>query len=202
MVLYLQHELDMDHIMSTFMALANHFLVAMPTLNDIIYSQTVIYICEHHERGTVGMVVNRPTGYPATVMFEQLGVNTVTDKAKQLPLLFGGPVQADRGFVMHRSHGQWQSSLSLVSDEVAITTSNDIVRAIALDEGPKDVLIVMGYVVWDKKELEREIIKNNTWMVCPYKSEILYEVPYAERWKAAARTLGVNVDNLTGSGHA
>lgn len=188
--------------MSTVMTLANHFLVAMPTLNDIIFSHTVIYICEHHDRGTVGMIVNRPTGYPATVMFEQLGISEISDQAKQLPLLFGGPVQADRGFVMHRPTGHWQSSLSLVPDEVTITTSNDIVSAIAQNAGPKDVLIVMGYVGWDKKELEREIVKNNTWMVCPYKAEILYEVPYAERWKAAAQTLGVNVDNLTGSGHA
>lgn len=188
--------------MSTLMALANHFLVAMPNMNDIIFSQTVIYICEHHERGTVGMVVNRPTGYPATVMFEQLGIPTVSDHAKQLPLLFGGPVQADRGFVIHRPSGHWQSSLLLVPEEVTITTSNDIIQAISRDEGPKDVLIVMGYVGWDKKELERDIVKNNTWMVCPYNAEILYEVPYADRWKAAALTLGVNVDNLTGSGHA
>lgn len=188
--------------MSTFMALANHFLVAMPGLNDIIFSQSVIYICEHHERGTVGMIINRPTGHPASLMFEQQGVGMIAEKAQHLPLLFGGPIQADRGFVIHRPTGEWQSSLPLVHDEVTITTSNDIVHAIAKDEGPKDLLIVMGYVGWDKRELENEIVKNNAWMICPYKAELLYEVPYAERWKAAAMSIGVNVDNLTGSGHA
>ena len=187
--------------MSTPMALANHFLVAMPSLNDIIFSQAVIYICEHHERGTVGMIINRPTGHPASLMFEQLGIQTQSENT-HLPLLFGGPIQADRGFVIHRPTGHWQSSLPLVPDEVTITTSNDIVHALAKGEGPKDVLIVMGYVGWDQKELEREIVKENVWMVCPYKSELLYTVPYTERWKAAAQSLGVNMDNLTGSGHA
>lgn len=188
--------------MSTHMDLANHFLVAMPSLNDVIFSQTVIYICEHHERGTVGMIVNRPTGHPASMMFEQLGVSAVTDAAKYLPLLFGGPLQADRGFVIHRPTGHWQSSLPLIPDQVTVTTSNDIVRAIAKSEGPADVLIVMGYVGWEQRELEREIVKDNVWMVCPYNAKLLYEIPYAERWKAAALTLGVNMDNLTGSGHA
>lgn len=187
--------------MSTPMALANHFLVAMPSLNDIIFSQAVIYICEHHERGTVGMIINRPTGHPASLMFEQLGIQTQSENA-HLPLLFGGPIQADRGFVIHRPTGHWQSSLSLVPDEVTITTSNDIVQAMAKGEGPKDVLIIMGYVGWDHKELEREIVKENVWMVCPYNAELLYKIPYAERWKAAAQILGVNMDNLTGLGHA
>lgn len=187
--------------MSTPMALANHFLVAMPSLNDIIFSQALIYICEHHERGSVGMIVNRPTGHPASLMFEQLGIQSKSENI-HLPLLFGGPIQADHGFVIHRPTGHWQSSLSLVPDQVTITTSNDIIHALARGEGPKDVLIVMGYVGWDQKELEREIVKENVWMVCPYKAELLYEVPYAERWKAAAQTLGVNMDNLTGSGHA
>lgn len=188
--------------MSTPMALANHFLIAMPSLHDIIFSQTVIYVCEHHERGSVGMIINRPTGHPASLMFDQLGISAKMDKDQDIPLLFGGPIQADRGFVIHRPTGQWQSSLPLVPNEVTITTSNDIVRAIAEGEGPKDVLIVMGYVGWEQRELEREIVKENAWMVCPYQAELLYEVPYAERWKAAAQTLGVNMDHLTGSGHA
>lgn len=188
--------------MSKPMLLANNFLVAMPSLNDMIFSQSVIYICEHHERGTVGMIINRPTGHSVSLIFEQLGVKTVDSVNRFQPLLFGGPIQSDRGFIIHRPKGNWQSSLTLLPDEVIITTSNDIVTAIAHNEGPKDAVIVMGYVGWDQKELEREIVKDNLWMVCPYRSELLYEVPYAERWKAAAMTLGVNMDNLTGTGHA
>ena len=189
--------------MSTSMALANQFLLALPTLNDVIFSHALIYICEHHERGTVGMIVNRPTGHPANLIFEQLGISSANIPPEQsVPLLFGGPVQADRGFVIHRPTGQWQSSLILVPDEVTITTSNDIILAIAEGKGPQDKLIVMGYVGWEHGELEREIIKENAWMLCPFQADLLYKIPYDQRWKAAAQTLGVNMDNLTGSGHA
>ncbi|MCR9192496.1 MAG: YqgE/AlgH family protein [Gammaproteobacteria bacterium] len=188
--------------MSTHLSLANHFLVAMPGLNDVVFSQAVIYICEHHERGTVGMIINRPTGHPASIVFEQLGIGMLDHETQQLPLLFGGPIQSERGFVIHRPTGNWQSSLSLMADEVTITTSNDIVRAIARHEGPKDALVVMGYVGWEFREIEREITKEDVWMVCPYKAELMFEVPFADRWKAAAMTLGVDMDNLTGSGHA
>lgn len=188
--------------MSTQMSLTNHFLIAMPSLSDVVFSQSVIYVCEHHERGSVGMIVNRPIGHPMSVIFDQLGIVPTDDKIKQYPLMFGGPIQSERGFVIHRPTGLWQSSLTLLPDVVTITTSNDIVRAISTNQGPKDALIVLGYVGWEKHELEREIVKEDAWMVCPFKPELLYEVPFAERWKAAARTLGVDMNNITGSGHA
>lgn len=191
-----------DSIMSTPMSLANHFLVAMPTLSDVVFSQSVIYICEHHDRGTVGMIINRPLGHPMSVIFEQLGIVPANEPIKQYPLMFGGPIQAERGFVIHRPLGKWQSSMPVFGDQVAITTSNDIVRAMAQNQGPKDALMVLGYVGWDKRELEREIVKEDAWIVCPFNPELLYDVPFAERWKAAAMTLGVDMDSITGSGHA
>ena len=189
-------------IMSTQMSLANHFLVAMPMLTDVVLSQSVIYICEHHDRGTVGMIINRPLGHPMSVIFEQLNIVPAKEPIKQYPLMFGGPIQAERGFVIHRPPGKWQSSMPVLGDQVTITTSNDIVRAMAQNQGPKDALMVLGYVGWDKSELEREIVKEDAWIVCPFNPELLYDVPFAERWKAAAMTLGVDMDSITGSGHA
>lgn len=188
--------------MPTQMSLANHFLIAMPSIRDMVFSQSVIYICEHHERGSVGMIVNRPITHPMSIIFDQLNIVPINDHIKQYPLMFGGPIQSERGFVIHKPTGLWQSSLVLMTDEVTITTSNDIVKAIAMNQGPKDALIVLGYVGWDKRELEREIVKDDAWMVCPFKPELLYEVPFAERWKAAAMTLGVDMDHLIGGGHA
>ncbi|MDP3560612.1 MAG: YqgE/AlgH family protein [Legionellaceae bacterium] len=188
--------------MATPMSLANHFLVAMPSLDDIVFSQSVIYVCEHHVQGTVGLIINRPTEYSLSLIFEQLKIKSTNDKIKNRPLLLGGPLQPERGFVIHRPAGRWRSSLSLSDADVTITTSNDIIRAIAAGEGPKDVLVALGYVGWDHIQLEQEII-NNAWLVCPYKSELLYEVPFEDRWKSAALLLGVHMDQLiSGGGHA
>jgi len=188
--------------MTTQMSLANHFLVAMPSFDDVIFSQSVIYICEHHEQGTVGLIINRPTEYPLSLVFDQLQIKSKYEQISRRPLLFGGPIQPERGFVVHRPMGHWRSSLSLLNNEVTITTSNDIIRAIADDTGPKDVLVALGYVGWDSSQLEQEII-DNAWLVCPFKAELLYDVPFQDRWKAAALTLGVHMEQvISGSGHA
>ena len=118
-----------------------------------------------------------------------------------LPLMFGGPVQPERGFVIHKDLGKWRSSFFL-QDEVTVTTSNDIIRSIAEDKGPKDVLITLGYTGWVENQLEKELL-DNVWLVCPYRSEILYEVPFEERWDYAGLTLGIKMNQLSVSaGHA
>ncbi|MGL6029866.1 MAG: YqgE/AlgH family protein, partial [Legionella sp.] len=119
----------------------------------------------------------------------------------RLPLLFGGPVQPERGFVIHKQMGGWRSSL-LLQDEVTVTTSNDIIRAIAQDNGPKDSLVTLGYSGWNEDQLEKEVM-DNIWLVCPYRSEILYDVPFEDRWEYAGLTLGVKMSQLSSSvGHA
>jgi putative transcriptional regulator len=136
-----------------------------------------------------------------SIVFEQLQIEPVRMEQSRLPLMFGGPVQPERGFVIHKQLGGWRSSLFL-QDEVTVTTSNDIIRAIAADKGPKDLLITLGYAGWVERQLEKEILEN-IWLVCPYRSEILYEVPFGDRWKYACGTLGVNPDQLsTDIGHA
>lgn len=185
------------------MSLANHFLVAMPSLNDIVFSQTVIYVCEHHIQGTVGLIVNRPTQYPLNLIFEQLNIVSDEEQIRNRPLLFGGPLQTERGFVIHRACGTWRSSLPLLTPDVTITTSNDIIRAIAKNQGPQEVLVALGYVGWQCSQLEQEII-DDAWLVCPFKSELLYEVPFEERWRLAGLSLGVHMEQLIagGRGHA
>ena len=119
----------------------------------------------------------------------------------EVPLLFGGPLQPERGFVIHRPFGGWKSSLVL-QEGVTVTTSNDIIRAIARDVGPKDVLVTLGYVSWEEQQLDEEVIQDH-WLVCPFKSELLYEVPFEKRWEYAGSLLGVRMNNIAlGSGHA
>lgn len=187
--------------MATISTLANHLLIAMPSLHDPNFERTVIYLCEHHEMGSVGLIINRPMQFPLSIVFEQLEIQPIRLENNRLPLMFGGPVQPERGFVIHKQAGGWRSSLVL-QDEVTVTTSNDIIRAIAQDTGPKDVLVTLGYAAWTGNQLEQEVM-DNVWLVCPYKSEILYEIPFNERWEYAGSTLGVNMNQISSSaGHA
>lgn len=182
-------------------SLANHFLIAMPSVSDPDFEHSVIYLCEHHVQGTVGLIVNRPMDYPLQLVFDQLKIVPKIPKQNQLPLLFGGPVQQERGFVIHREEGAWKSSLVLRED-VTVTTSNDIIRAIASNQGPEDVLVALGYASWTEKKLEQELM-NNQWLVCPFHAELLYDVPFAERWEYAGRLLGVKMNELSiYTGHA
>lgn len=186
--------------MSVIDSLTNNLLVAMPTLHDPNFERAVIYICEHTTDGAIGLIINRPMHFPLSMVFEQLQIKPNKVEHNQLPLLFGGPVQPERGFVIHKQLGAWRSSLALQND-VTVTTSNDIIRAIARDDGPQDVLITLGYVGWAEHQLDQEVI-DNVWLVCPYKSEILYEVPFEERWEYAAMVMGIKMNSIISSpGH-
>ena len=137
-------------------SLANEMLIAMPSMKDPNFEKSVIYVCEHNPRGTVGLIINHPMQFPLRLVFDQLKIEPIHIECNQMPLLFGGPLQPERGFVIHRPYGEWRSSLAL-RDGVTITTSNDIIRAIAQDHGPKDVLVALGYVGWDEHQLDKEI---------------------------------------------
>lgn len=187
--------------MSASTSLANHLLVAMPSLNDPNFKHTVVYVCEHHKQGSVGLIINRPMEFPLGFVFDQLQIEPLRDQQKDMPLFFGGPIQPDRGFVLHRPFGAWRSSLALCND-VTVTTSNDIIRAIAQDTGPKDVLVTLGYTLWTEDQLEQEML-DNIWLVCPFLPEILYDVPFEDRWIHAGASIGVDMRQLTSSpGHA
>ncbi len=188
--------------MASTMSLANHLLIASPSMQDPNFVHSVIYICEHHIQGTVGLVINRPMKHSLGLVFDQLKIEPTHSEKKQMPLLFGGPLQPERGFVIHRPFGKWQSSLALLPNDVTITTSNDIIRAIANDAGPKDVLVALGYVAWIENQLEQEIMLDS-WVVVPFTSALLYDVPFEQRWEAAGMSIGIHMNELTlGAGHA
>ena len=187
--------------MSNMASLSNHFLIAMPSMTDPNFAHAVVYVCENQEQGSVGLIINKPMEYSIQFVFDQMHIESKMSKKDDAPLLYGGPIQPERGFVIHRPTGGWRSSLFL-ADDVTLTTSNDIIRAIAVNEGPKDKLIALGYSGWTPNQLELEIM-NDKWLVCPYHPELLYEVPFAERWLRAGKFIGVDMNQLSGySGHA
>ncbi|HWP95114.1 MAG TPA: YqgE/AlgH family protein [Gammaproteobacteria bacterium] len=182
-------------------SLTNHFLIAMPTLADPNFVQTVTYICEHSAGGALGIVINRPLDMRLRDILDQLKLPTTNEKVISMPVYAGGPVLPERGFVLHTPHGDWDSSLK-VTDEIAVTTSRDILVAMARGEGPERALVALGYAGWGAGQLESEIAQN-AWLSAPADTQIIFETPYEKRWQAAARLIGVDPTLLTGdAGHA
>ncbi|SFF54780.1 putative transcriptional regulator [Fontimonas thermophila] len=180
--------------------LANQFLVAMPSLEDENFRQTVSLLCEHTDSGAIGLVINRPTDLRLVEMMEQMGLEH-ENVDREAFVYWGGPVQPERGFVIHREPGGWESCMTLARG-LYITTSRDILRAIGRGEGPADYFVVLGYAGWGAGQLEDEIL-HNAWLHTPVDEQILFRTPVRDRWQAATRLLGVDVTQLTGAaGHA
>lgn len=181
--------------------LTDHLLIAMPGLADPNFHHTVTYVCAHNEEGALGIVVNRPLDLPLEQIFEQMQIGCDSPAVNRLPVFSGGPVQRDRGFVLHRPAGQWASMLR-VTDGVGLATSRDILEALACGRGPPQVLIALGYAGWDAGQLEQEM-GENAWLSTPASPEILFEVPPEQRWRAAAGRMGIDLSLLsTDIGHA
>ena len=181
--------------------LTNHFLIATPTMDDPNFAQTVTYICEHNETGALGIVINRPTSIHLSEILKQLKIDVIEKKVDENPVLYGGPIHQERGFVIHHPFGEWRASFS-TADDIVVTTSRDILDAIALNKGPGKMLIALGFAGWEAGQLEEELTKN-IWLTCPANAEILFETPFAERWQKAAQIIGVNLSTFSGDiGHA
>jgi putative transcriptional regulator len=181
-------------------SLANHFLIAMPQLADPNFVRSVTFICEHSATGAMGVVINHLTDLKLRDIFEQLEIDTRSAAAEQ-PVYLGGPVQNNRGFVLHEPLGHWDSTLA-VTDTLGVSTSRDILEAIARDRGPDHFLIALGYAGWGPGQLEREI-SENSWLNSPANREILFRLPVERRWRAAAELVGVDLTTLSGeAGHA
>lgn len=179
--------------------LANHFLIAMPSLADPNFSRTVTYICEHGEDGAMGLVVNRPLELSLDELLRQVELGGGADPAR--PVYQGGPVQTERGFVLHRPPGEWEASLRL-SAELGLTMSRDILEAIGKGRGPTDYLVALGYAGWGAGQLEEELARN-AWLSGPADPAVLFDTPVERRWEAAAARLGVDLTLLsTDIGHA
>ena len=180
--------------------LRNHFLIAMPGLTDPLFARTVTYICDHSENGAMGIVLNQPLGITLTDVFQQLALDTKS-MSGHIPVLAGGPVSTQRGFVLHRDQGSWDSTLRITS-EICLTASRDIVAAIAEDSGPKSAQFALGYAGWSPGQLEDEIA-NNSWLTLEADSSIIFDTPVEQRWAAAAAQLGVDLNLISSvAGHA
>ncbi len=187
--------------MSEDSSLKNQFLIAMPGLEDPNFARTVTYICEHNEDGAMGIVINRPSELMLSDVLAHMGINPQAPGLDQQPVYLGGPVEEERGFVLHTPAADWDSSMS-ITDDISITTSRDILEAMANGNGPEKSLIALGYAGWGAGQLDEEI-QDNAWLSGPADPAILFDMPADKRWTAAARLLGVDMNLLsTDAGHA
>ncbi len=181
--------------------LTGHFLIAMPSLNDGFFNQAVTYICEHDDSGCFGIIINQPLGVTLQQVISEMKIEAGENYNREQPVYLGGPVDQGRGFILHRPPGNWQSSLR-VNDSVALTTSKDILQAIASNEGPQDNIVALGYAGWAAGQLEDEMAAN-TWLNCPADEQIIFNTPVEQRWKAAASLIGIDLSLLSNdAGHA
>lgn len=189
----------MTHTATT--CLKNHFLIAMPHMLDPNFTQSVIYLIEHNQHGAMGLIINKPNDLTLADILDQLKPDeTPTALSHQIPIFNGGPVQTDRGFVLHSAKAGYQSTLELGG--LGMTTSQDILLALAEGSGPHKALIMLGYAGWDNGQLEAELA-DNAWLTCPAESSILFNTPPDQRLAAAANQLGVNLSLLSSqAGHA
>ena len=181
--------------------LTGHFLIAMPSLNDGFFNQAVTYICEHDENGSFGIIINQQTGITLKQIAKEMAIETEDNYDDKQLVFIGGPVDQGRGFILHRPVGNWQSSLK-VNNNIALTTSKDILMAIVKNEGPEDNIVALGYAGWAAGQLDNEMA-SNTWLSCPADQQIIFNTPVEERWKAAAKLIGIDLSLLSSdTGHA
>ncbi|AXF62098.1 MULTISPECIES: YqgE/AlgH family protein [unclassified Leclercia] len=186
------------------MNLQHHFLIAMPALQDPIFRRSVVYICEYSEEGAMGIIINKP--------LENLTVEGILEKLKisqderipeirlDKPVMLGGPLAEDRGFILHTPPG-FSSSIR-ISDNTVVTTSRDVLETLGTTSQPADVLVALGYASWEKGQLEQEIL-DNAWLTAPADLNILFKTPIADRWRDAAKLIGIDIQTMPGvAGHA
>lgn len=175
--------------------LTHHFLIAMPSLADPNFSRTVTYLCQHDADGALGIVINRPTDVRLGELLQHLELSDSDPAVAEQRVLLGGPVQRERGFVLHRHDQEWDSSLP-IADEIVLTTSKDILAAIARGAGPNDYVVALGYAGWGPGQLEQELAENS-WLSGPASADVLFNLPFERRWQAAASLLGVDISLLS-----
>ncbi len=182
-------------------SLTNQLLIAMPGMVDPNFSTTVTLICEHNDDGALGIVINRPLKLSLAGLFEQLDVADPDPTVAKTPVLLGGPVGPDKGFVLHDPGFSFENSIA-VSDDIHLTFSRDILDAMATGSGPSKSLVALGYAGWEARQLEHEMLAN-TWINVPATTDIVFDLPFAERWSAAAKTLGIDISRIApDAGHA
>lgn len=183
------------------LSLANQFLIAMPNMADPLFARALVYLCEHGEHGAMGLIINKPSGIALAQLFDQIDLSIEPGPMAATQVLFGGPVQPDRGFVLHSPISDWQSSLR-VTDDMMLTTSKDVLIAVSEQKGPEHVLVTLGYAGWSGGQLEEEIA-SNAWLTVQSDPTIIFDLPTEERYDAAMALLGFDPSLLSGDvGHA
>lgn len=183
------------------MALANQLLIALPSLAETNFSRSVALVCQHDDDGAMGIVVNRASEYTLGEVFGQMGVEGGSEEMRAQAVLAGGPVHPERGFVLHDGGLRWDSSMA-ITDTLFLTTSRDILEAMASGDGPAHAIVALGCAGWGTGQLEQEIGEND-WLIAPADAELLFALPLEARWQAAAGRIGVDPAYLADyAGHA
>jgi putative transcriptional regulator len=187
--------------------LTGHFLIAMPAMTDPFFAKSVTFICTHNQEGAMGVMINRPTDITYNTLFEKIKVELLNVAVSETPVLYGGPVQPERGFVLHEKvAGEWDSTIT-IAENTALTTSKDILESVAIGSGPTKMLLTLGYAGWTPGQLEQEI-KDNAWLSVQAGdvetlNKILYELDYDEKLGATIALLGFDPSMLSDvAGHA
>jgi putative transcriptional regulator len=201
--------------------LTKQLLIAMPSMGDPNFTRTVTLICEHNQDGAMGIIINQPTQIRVDELMDSLNTATspnidtgnaaINDPKigdhKQVtaqnhsPVFAGGPVQIDRGFILHDSDKQWEST-HIIDNDLHLTTSEDILLAIANGKGPENALVALGYAGWGAGQLEQEL-SQNSWLTVPYEADIIFDTPVEKRWQSAATKIGVDLHLISNqTGHA
>jgi putative transcriptional regulator len=198
--------------------LKHHFLIAMPGLEDETFARSVIYMCEHSARGAMGLIINKPSDISMRLLFDKVELPLRREDLMQNPVGHGGPVQTERGFVLHdplrgplhdplrtdkpEQEGSAYASTLTVPGGLEMTTSRDVLEALSSGAGPRRVLVTLGYASWGEGQLESEL-GENTWLTVPASAEVIFEVPMAERYDRALDLLGLKSWMLSpDAGHA
>ncbi len=187
------------------MNLTNHFLVAMPGMKDPYFQYRVIYVCEHNEEGAMGLMINAPVDITVGKMLQQVEIEPIHPQLKTAslnkPVLNGGPVSEDRGFILHKPKDQYESSIQM-TDQISVTTSRDILSVLGTEAEPSNYLVALGYAGWDAGQLEHELAENS-WLTIEADPNVIFDTPINERWSKAVQMLGINAAQLSSqAGHA
>jgi putative transcriptional regulator len=192
------------------MNLTHHFLIAMPGLEDKAFSRSVVYLCEHSERGALGLIINKPSDMSLGVLFERIELRLSRPELGKEPVFHGGPVQTERGFVLHepvfadgdKPNESVYASTMIIPGGLEMTTSKDVLEALATGAGPRKVLVSLGYAAWGQGQLESELAENS-WLTVGADPSVIFDTPVAQRYDKALSLLGLQAWTLSpDAGHA
>jgi len=187
--------------MDTSSSFTGQFLIAMPGMGDPHFAQGVTLVCQHNAEGAIGLLVNRPSRFTLGEVLDQMDIACERPEVATQQVLQGGPVQPERGFVLHSGKPEWDASYP-VDEHWSVTTSRDILAAMAEGKGPEHAVVALGYAGWEADQLEQEL-RDNAWLTTPADNRIVFHTPLEQRWSAAANLVGIDVAQLTGyAGHA